>query len=161
MCAPGCAMQTCLTLAHRRPTNQTRPASYFAPEASRPPVTFLSFIAMPHCSLDARSRPLVTRCTASCHLSRHVRFDPASWTLVPKLDLRDNGTPIDQAPPHSHNRRSCRSRSRTRISPLSPILLGPGKNQRPCTGPTIANRTGPESSRVFRYFSLDYYTPMG
>ena len=52
MCAPGCAMQTCLTLAHRRPTNQTRPASYFAPEASRPPVTFLSFIAMPHYSLD-------------------------------------------------------------------------------------------------------------
>jgi len=99
---------------HRRPTNKIRPASYFAPEASRPPPCNV-FIASSRC-LIIRSTHGVT--------SRHSMYRilptqphailPAG--LSAKLDLRLTLPPPYQAPPHSHNRRSCRSRSRTRKS---------------------------------------------
>jgi hypothetical protein len=115
MSAPGCAMQTCITLAHRRPTNKTRPASYFAPEASRPPPCNV-FIASSRCLIIRSTHGVDLSSLDVPHPANSATCDPASWARWPKLDLRDNGTPIDQAPPPSHNRRSCRSRSRTRKS---------------------------------------------
>ena len=72
----------------------------------------------------ASSRCLIIRSTHGVDLSsldvphpaNSATCDPASWTLWPKLDLRLTRTRPYQTPPPSHNRRSCRSRSRTRKS---------------------------------------------
>ena len=111
MSAPGCAMQTCITDAPpiKFDLRAILPLRQVAPR----PATFLSL---------HRDASLFARRTESTSRHSMYRILPTQpHAILPtglsaEVDLRDIRVPLYQAPPHSHNRRSCRSRSRTRKS---------------------------------------------
>ena len=83
-----------------------------------------------------------------CHLGDYVRSANSTGLATPELQIFAAARPGPPAQPQSPIVQVPKPNSKLA---QNTNLLGPAKNQGICTGPTMLDRTGPESWRIFLF----------